>query len=268
MKRHGIAVVLGLMLAGVVLPLAATLYRIWADNRIAGPSPAVQAPAPSQAPSPPAAPARKATAPPAPRSGFVAPATPWEASLRQADIDRGKQLALTGQASRGVQACSACHGQAANPAGQFPDLAGQPARYLAKQLFDFRSGSRQQALMNSVAQALDEADIAALAAYYGSLPGPASRPSPADLGPAYRLDREGDGPRALPACANCHGAAGRGEGESLPRLAGQPEAYFVAQMQALRSGARANDEDGVMRAFAQRLTDEEIRALARYYAPR
>lgn len=39
-------------------------------------------------------------------------------------------------------------------------------------------------------------------------------------------------------------------------------------MQALRSGARANDEDGVMRAFAQRLTDEEIRALARYYAPR
>lgn len=39
MKRHGIAVVLGLMLAGVVLPLAATLYRIWADNRIAGPPP-------------------------------------------------------------------------------------------------------------------------------------------------------------------------------------------------------------------------------------
>ncbi|MCJ9709278.1 hypothetical protein LWS69_09600, partial [Bordetella hinzii] len=66
MKRHGIAVVLGLMLAGVVLPLAATLYRIWADNRIAGPSPPRPAPAPAPAPTPPPPPARPAHPPPPP----------------------------------------------------------------------------------------------------------------------------------------------------------------------------------------------------------
>ncbi|MOA47635.1 Cytochrome c-552 [compost metagenome] len=57
-----------------------------------------------------------------------------------------------------------------------------------------------------------------------------------------------------------------GEGPLLPRLAGQSREYFVDQMNAFRSGSRQNDDVGVMRAFAQRLTDSEIQALAAYYA--
>jgi len=83
---------------------------------------------------------------------------------------------------------------------------------------------------------------------------------------AVRLDTVGDGARALPACANCHGARGAGAGELLPRLAGQPSAYIETQLRAMREGSRANDDGGVMRAFASRLTEAEIQALARYYA--
>ncbi|MGE8631894.1 MAG: c-type cytochrome, partial [Achromobacter piechaudii] len=83
---------------------------------------------------------------------------------------------------------------------------------------------------------------------------------------ARKLDLQGDGARALPACANCHGLRGMGEGVLLPRLAGQSREYFTDQMNAFRSGARQNDDVGVMRAFSQRLTDSEIQALAAYYA--
>ncbi|WP_313492825.1 c-type cytochrome, partial [Achromobacter animicus] len=83
---------------------------------------------------------------------------------------------------------------------------------------------------------------------------------------ARRLDVDGDGARAVPACANCHGLRGMGEGPLLPRLAGQSREYFTDQMNAFRNGSRQNDDVGVMRAFSQRLTDAEIQALAAYYA--
>ncbi|CAB3712602.1 Cytochrome c4 [Achromobacter sp. 2789STDY5608633] len=199
---------------------------------------------------------------------FSASRPAWEGYLRGADPEPGKQLAAAGKPAAGVQACVACHGQAGiTPTGGiFPNLAGLTPEYIAKQLADFRQGTRKQPLMNTIAQALSEQEIGQLAAYYGSLAGPPLHVGEAGGEAARKLDQAGDGSRALPACANCHGLRGMGEGPLLPRLAGQSKEYFADQINAFRNGSRQNDDVGVMRAFAQRMTDSEVEALGQYYA--
>lgn len=198
---------------------------------------------------------------------FTAFRPPWQDALEKADPKAGEQLASAGRPQGGVQACVACHGQqGVSPAGgNFPNLAGLKAEYLAKQLTDYHDGQRNHPLMGMIAKGLTPEEIGQLARYYAALPAPAVQ---AATGPesARTLDAVGDNGRALPACANCHGLQGRGEGPLLPRLAGQPKGYFIDQMNAFRGGQRANDDVGVMRAFAQRLTAEEIEALGAYYA--
>lgn len=293
--RNGILIAVALMVGVPAITLVATLHQMFGTG---GDGPirasAVQAPpAPAKPPAPaasgapaaaPATPGTPATTPPAATPATSAtPATPvpgrsaldfsasrpaWEGYLRGADPEQGKQLAAAGKPAAGVQACVACHGQAGiTPTGGiFPNLAGLTPEYIAKQLADFRQGTRKQPLMNTIAQALSEQEIGQLAAYYGSLAGPPLHVGEAGGEAARKLDQAGDGSRALPACANCHGLRGMGEGPLLPRLAGQSKEYFADQINAFRNGSRQNDDVGVMRAFAQRLTDSEIEALGQYYA--
>jgi len=237
--------------------------------------PGGQAAAPAASGIAPATPAAAGTAPapmkPVPgrsATDFTASRPDWEKWLRDADPEAGKQLAANGKPAAAVQACVACHGPAGiTPTGGiFPNLAGLRSEYLAKQLADFRAGTRVQPLMNTIARALTEEEIGQVAAYYGTLAGPPLHVGEFGGEAARRLDVDGDGARALPACANCHGMRGMGEGPLLPRLAGQSREYFTDQMNAFRNGSRQNDDVGVMRAFSQRLTDAEIQALAAYYA--
>lgn len=285
--RNGILIALALMVGVPAITLVATLHQMFGTGG-EGPirASAVQAPAapaalPSPSPSPssapstaaPTQPSRAAATPAAPVPGrsaldFSASRPAWEGYLRGADPQQGKQLAAAGKPAAGVQACVACHGQAGiTPSGGiFPNLAGLTAEYIAKQLTDFRQGTRKQPLMNTIAQGLSEQEIGQLAAYYGSLAGPPLHVGEAGGEAARKLDQVGDGTRALPACANCHGLRGLGEGPLLPRLAGQSKEYFADQINAFRNGTRQNDDVGVMRAFAQRLTDSEVEALGQYYA--
>jgi cytochrome c553 len=66
--------------------------------------------------------------------------------------------------------CAACHGAAGISAvPMYPNLAGQKAMYLTKQLKDFKSGKRNDPTMKGMVAALSDADMANLAAYYASL---------------------------------------------------------------------------------------------------
>ncbi|KRA01690.1 MAG: c-type cytochrome [Achromobacter sp.] len=292
-NRTGILFTLGLMIAVPVITLVATGVQMMGaggDEAIrasavpqpppqavsAAPQiPGGQAAAPAPSGIAPATPAAAGTAPapmkPVPgrsATDFTASRPDWEKWLREADPEAGKQLAANGKPAAAVQACVACHGPAGiTPTGGiFPNLAGLRSEYLAKQLADFRAGTRVQPLMNTIARALTEEEIGQVAAYYGTLAGPPLHVGEFGGEAARRLDVDGDGARALPACANCHGMRGMGEGPLLPRLAGQSREYFTDQMNAFRNGSRQNDDVGVMRAFSQRLTDAEIQALAAYYA--
>jgi cytochrome c553 len=66
--------------------------------------------------------------------------------------------------------CKACHGMKGIPVAQvWPNLAGQHAAYLQAQLKAYKSGSRQHPHMQTVLIPLDDAQFAALAAYYSQL---------------------------------------------------------------------------------------------------
>jgi cytochrome c553 len=179
------------------------------------------------------------------------------ANLRGADPKVGEGLMR--------DQCAACHGEqgiSADP--QFPHLAGQPAIVVFKQLHDYKSGARQNEVMGPIAQALDDAQIASVAAYVGALtPRVGFLVTPgADV---RRLVQNGDPARGLAACGSCHGA-GTGGPIEAPLLVGQSAPYLAAQLEAYRSGARANDIMRRMRSVATKLSDSDIRALSAYYA--
>lgn len=170
--------------------------------------------------------------------------------------ERGKQLAAS---------CQTCHGDdAANAATPNPYLNAQLPTYLYRQLRDYKDGSRQHPVMSSIAAALSDQDMADIAQWY-------SRQVPieprSDNHPATpTLVESGDSKRLIPPCGICHDWGGRGEPVDTPRLAGQKSAYLTQTLASYRSGERHNDIYRRMRAMSERLSEDEIRALAAYYA--
>lgn len=81
--------------------------------------------------------------------------------------------AFAGDAAAGkakAATCSACHGaDGVSLVPMYPNLKGQKAAYIIKQLKDFKSGARKDPVMAGMVAALSEQDMADLAAYYESL---------------------------------------------------------------------------------------------------
>jgi cytochrome c553 len=168
-----------------------------------------------------------------------------------------------GNAARGATlagGCAGCHGaDGRGVTDQFPDLAGQPADALFKQLDDFHAGKRINATMQAMTAALTEQQIADLAAHFASLPPPSA---PASHPP--RLAMVGDPERGLAPCSACHGPMGHKLG--APVLVGQKAAYLQAQLEAFAAGTRRNDINQQMREVARSLRPAEIGELVRWYS--
>ena len=166
--------------------------------------------------------------------------------------------------------CSACHGMTGiSPLGEFPNLAGQGKPYLVKQIEDFRNHTRAdplaQSIMWGMAASIPRNKIRAIALYYASQKGAPGQPAPAKLVAAGRtLYFGGEIAKQLPACMACHGASGRGLLPWFPRLAGQHQAYIIAQLQAFKAKTRANDPHAIMRTIAAKLTTAQMTALAAF----
>lgn len=162
--------------------------------------------------------------------------------------------------------CAACHGADGNSASpQFPKLAGQSAIYLIKQLEDFKSGARKNPIMNGIASGLSKKEMADLASWFSSQQIKPGAASPDLVAKGRSLYRGGDQSKGIPACAACHGPAGEGMGPAgWPALAGQHAQYLITELEAWRSGARANGPKHVMRDVAHNLTDGQIKAVASF----
>lgn len=183
----------------------------------------------------------------------------------------GQKIFNQGGQNPAAMACLGCHGADGKgiAAAGFPRLAGLPAGYLAKQLHDFRSASRKQAVMEPLAKALDDAEIEAISAYLSNLPAdaaPDQRRQQIATDPVTRLALYGDWSRQIPGCVQCHGPGGSGVGEHFPPLAGQPAGYLVAQLNAWRDGSRSNDPNQLMVNVAKAMTDAEVKAVAEFFA--
>lgn len=173
---------------------------------------------------------------------------------------------LTKGQAKAAEVCMACHsadGSRGSPAN--PIIAGQHPEYLIKQLQEFKSGKRKNAVMQGFASMLSDEDMRNVAFFYASKtakPGFAKNKATVALG--ERIYRGGIADRAVPACAACHGPTGSGIPAQYPRLAGQHADYTEAQMLAFRSGARANNLQ--MTGVAAKMNDAEIKAVSDYIA--
>ena len=162
--------------------------------------------------------------------------------------------------------CAACHGADGNSgAPANPKLAQQHPEYLVKQLQEFKSGKRTNAVMQGFAATLSDADMKNIAAWVTSKkakPGFAKDKELVALG--ERIYRGGVADRQIAACAGCHSPNGAGIPAQYPRLGGQHAEYTDAQLKAFRDGARKNSVQ--MNQVAAKLNDREIKAVSDYIA--
>ncbi len=163
--------------------------------------------------------------------------------------------------------CLACHGEGGNSVvPNFPKLAGQHASYLEKQLNEFLSGKRKNEAMAPFLSSFSKSDTAGLAAYYAAqtqTPGAVADPKLAEAG--KKIYEDGNTESGVPACMGCHQPKGEGN-DRYPRLAGQYQVYTLQQMTDFKSGVRNNDKGKVMRAVAERMTEQEMQAVSEYIA--
>jgi cytochrome c553 len=170
-------------------------------------------------------------------------------------IGRGGTIAL--------QQCTMCHGARGVSVADTPNLAGQYAEVIVKQLLDYKQGDRASTAMQALSAALDDRAIRDVAAYYASLARPRNSPV-TDMSTVPPLVKVGDPMRNVAPCASCHGGIEQKLG--APWLEGMPKSYLVTQLTAFASGARANDSHAQMRNMARSLTPKEIEDVSEFYA--
>jgi cytochrome c553 len=180
--------------------------------------------------------------------------------------------AAAGQAKAAV--CAACHNADGNSViSANPMLAGQGARYLAKQLHDFKSGARANPVMMGMAAPLSDQDILDLAAWFSSQKPQTRAADPAQVKLGEKIWRGGNLESGVLACTGCHGPSGRGNTlAGFPALRGQHADYVEVQLKAFRGAARGdltgdkreNDPEGIMRGVVKHLSDTEIKALSQF----
>jgi cytochrome c553 len=163
--------------------------------------------------------------------------------------------------------CQGCHGE--NGIGlddMVPNLAGQYAYYIAKELRNFQKGERNHQIMSDLAKTINDAELRDIATFFASqkmMQGNGAGDNPV----GKKLFLKGDPSRKIPPCMSCHGVNGKGQAPNIPNypvIGGQHKGYLRAQLVNWRSGERKNSPGNIMNKFAQHLTDAEIEALADY----
>lgn len=198
-------------------------------------------------------------------------------------------VAVQGDAEAGKTksaVCGACHGATGISAvPMYPNIAGQKAAYIVKQLADFKSGARTDMMMAPMAVNLSEQDMADLGAYFSTQKRAgeqaaastdtatevASSAAPAGnveivTSTSAKAIYAGDvkaGQEKSAMCVACHGTDGNSLVTMYPKLAGQSANYLSKQLADFKSGARV---DPVMVGMVAALSAKDMDDLAAYYA--
>lgn len=83
-------------------------------------------------------------------------------------VAKGKELFDKGLPDRGIPACASCHGANGEGIADFPRLAGQHAKYVAKQLTYIQTLTRAAPVMHGIVKDLTPIEIQAVATYVQS----------------------------------------------------------------------------------------------------
>jgi cytochrome c553 len=197
---------------------------------------------------------------------------------RLPDMDAGQYTAMaglvTGRQAAGMSAqaitCDSCHGEPRlGEDSLIPSLSGQSETYLMNSLRAYVQGRRPSGIMQQAVATIPEEQLRELAARYASQPRP-ERHAPADLSLVARgqdLAEKGRAADSIPACLSCHERDGGNA--AYPRLSGQKKPYLETQLRLFREGVRGGSSySHIMTEAAAHLEDEDVSALAAYFAGR
>ena len=162
--------------------------------------------------------------------------------------------------------CVACHGVDGNSAvAANPKLAQQHPEYLIKQLQEYKSGKRNNAVMKGFASTLSDEDMRGMAYFMTAKKAKTGFAKDKELvALGERIYRGGIADRQVPACAACHSPNGAGLPAQYPRLGGQHAEYTAGQLTSFRDGVRKNNLQ--MTQVAAKMNDREIKAVSDYIA--
>jgi len=169
-----------------------------------------------------------------------------------------------------IATCIGCHGingyQASFPeVYKVPMISGQSAKYIDAALHAYKKGERKHPTMRGIAEALNDQDIADLAAYYsvhGATEGvaPAARTVKAPNVAVLALLSKGN-------CAACHGANfSKPIDPSYPKLAGQHADYLFVALKAYKTenNPKVGRGNAIMAGMVKQYTNAELKQLAGY----
>jgi cytochrome c553 len=160
-------------------------------------------------------------------------------------------------------------GEGNAPAG-IPRIAGQSTEYLQKQLQDFASGDRANAVMQNFAKPLSDAQRQDVSQFFAAIRAPIVpipfKALPAQLALGHQIANQGLEQSRVQACKSCHGPDGVGVPHAAPYLAGQTPRYLTSELKSFKNGTRKNDPGGLMSSVTQGLDDKTIAAVAVYFS--
>jgi cytochrome c553 len=160
--------------------------------------------------------------------------------------------------------CTRCHGASGiSTTKGVPHLAGQRPAYLHLELRAYLSGARGDSAMDGAVKFLSDDALFKVAAYYASLD--PAQPSATDGAKAFpaKPDPVQAGKAAAASCAGCHGEAGISKTPGMPSLIGLDPKYFVAAINAYKSGQRKHD---MMKSMIAAVREADLNNIALYYA--
>ncbi len=158
----------------------------------------------------------------------------------------------------GADTCLGCHGIPSYtnvyPTYHVPRIAGQHKAYLISALKEYRSGNRHHPTMNAQAKSMNDQHIEKVATYFSALESDKGTATP-------------NTPKAIEAkaatCIACHTADGNSVIPNFPKIAGQQRDYLYHSLKGYKDGSRKNP---IMSGIVLTLTDEDMKALAKYYS--
>lgn len=169
------------------------------------------------------------------------------------DLNRGRLLYLN---------CVSCHGPEGwgQTNGTYPQIAGQLAGVIIKQLEDIRQGNRSNPIMRAFTSQRVLAgaqDIADVAGYVAALPmSPSNGQGRAKLIPEGKLIYEEN-------CRDCHGEQAEGDPkDQIPLLQGQHYRYLKRQFDHIRRGLRRNADEKMTKQIKGFDLHQEIAVLS------
>ncbi|WP_455203626.1 c-type cytochrome [Kaarinaea lacus] len=167
--------------------------------------------------------------------------------------------------------CHGCHGVngiSIDP-NTFPNLAGQYAGYIFKQVQDFQLGNRHDDTMSAMAATVVSLqDLKDIALYFSRQKTMQGKPTGSKAAKDGKAIFEKGVPKAgVYGCVNCHGKDGKGKGKGnslFPVIGGQTKPYLLKQLKDFKAGTRKNDPAGMMGDIAKKLSEEQMSAVAEY----